>query len=336
MISKMFKLFVLIMVFTVLSSGCSQPNSKQSNEGSEFSTAPLTITLAHGTGVGGTWHAVAEGLAEILRESYPGSRISVIPGSSDGNLARLQKDEIELAISTTDSANTAINGWESFDAAIPLDDVKAIACLYYSRVQFFVLSSTGINSIEDIKAKEYPLKISMGPRGSGMELGARRVLGEYGITYADIENWGGSVIFVGSSDSARMMGDGQLNAYFGLGAVPLSPFTELSLKRDFTVLPISDDVIEKMISTFDYSPGIIPNNAYKGLDKDIPTISVASGLYAANNLDEETAYLVTRALLNNMDKLELIHSQLKNLTPQFMNQNLIFPFHPGAQRAFQE
>ncbi|ATW25844.1 hypothetical protein DCMF_14675 [Candidatus Formimonas warabiya] len=30
------------------------------------------------------------------------------------------------------------------------------------------------------------------------------------------------------------------------------------------------------------------------------------------------------------------HSQLKNLTPEYMSKDLVYPLHPGAEKAYQE
>lgn len=295
----------------------------------------ITLSIAHGSAIG-TWLIFAEGIAEIVRKELPGSSITVIPGGSDANMARLQRGEIELAITTTDSANTAVNGWDSFTEAIPLEDVSTIARLYFAKIQFVVLNSLGVNSFEEIKREKVPLKISVCVRDSGMEKAARRILGEYGITFEDIENWGGSVVYFGQTESVRMLGDGQLNTYVGLSAVPMTALTELALKRDFTILPIRADIIEKLSKEFDYTLGVIPAGAYKGLAEDMPTICVANGLFASGSLDEETAYLVTKALIDNIDRMRKIHSQLSDITPEFMNQQMVFPLHPGAQRAYQK
>lgn len=296
----------------------------------------ITLMIAHGGSAIGSWLIFAEGIAEIVRKELPGSSITVIPGGSDANLAMLQRGEIELAITTTDSANIAVNGWDSFTEAIPLEDVSTIARLYFAKIQFVVLNSLGVNSFEEVKGEKVPLKISVGRRGSGMEKAARRILGEYGITFEDIENWGGSVVYFGQTESVRMLGDGQLNTYVGLSAVPMAALTELAMRRDFTILPIRADVIEKLSKEFDYTLGVIPAGAYKGLAEDMPTICVANGLFASGSLDEETAYLVTKALIDNIDRLRQIHSQISDITPEFMNQQMVFPLHSGAQRAYQK
>jgi uncharacterized protein len=326
---------VLFVAVMTAAAGCSPSEQDVPGVAQPGEKQVIKVTIAHGA-VGGTWNAVAEGVGEVLREAYPGSNISVIPGSGEGNLARLQKGEIELAISTTDNANSAIKALEAFTTPVAKEDIQSIAALFSATVQFFMLDRTGIGAIEEIKEKKYPLKISVHARGSGVEVAARRVLEAYGITYEDIEAWGGRVVFVGASDAAQMMGDGQLDAYFGFSAMPMSNLTELSLRRDFTVLPLSSEVINYLKEEFGLVPSFVPKGTYKGVENDLPSVSALTGLYASGKLDDDTAYLVTKALLNNLDKLGLVHAQLDGLTPEYMGQDLIFPMHPGAEKAYGE
>ncbi len=332
---KQIIIVLLLMTFIATAAGCSPADKASPATVQPGEEQVLKVTIAHGA-IGGTWNAVAEGIGQIFREEYSGSNISVIPGSGEGNLARLQKGEINLALSTTDNANSAIKALEAFTTPVAKEDIQSIAGLFSATIQFFVLDRAGIASIEEIKEKKYPLRISVHARGSGVEVAARRVLGAYGITYEDIESWGGRVVYVGASDAAQMMGDGQLDAYFGFDAMPLSNMTELSLRRDFTVLPLSNEVIGYLNQEFGLVPSFVPKGTYKSMENDLPTVSALTGLYASGKLDDNTAYLVTKALLHNLDKLGLVHAQLDGLTPEFMAQDLIFPMHPGAEKAYRE
>lgn len=296
----------------------------------------IDIAIAHGGSAAGNWLLLAEGIAGILREELPDISITVVPGGSDTNIALLQRREIDLGLSATDSANNAINGRGSFSEPVSLDSVNSIACFYYSKIHFVVLNNVNISSIEEIKEKKIPLNISVGRRGSGMEIGANRIFSEYGITYEDIEKWGGKVLYFGMNDSIRMLADGQLNAYIALGVVPLTELVELSMKRSFKMLPIKDEIIEKMANDFNYIKSIIPLGSYDDFMEDMLTIGPASGLFASADLDEETVYLITKALIKNINRLRQIHNQLKDITPEFMSQEMVFPVHPGAKRAYNE
>ncbi|HOR43042.1 MAG TPA: TAXI family TRAP transporter solute-binding subunit [Atribacterota bacterium] len=295
----------------------------------------LSLMIAHAS-PGGSWHLFAEGVAEIIRKELPESNITVIPGGSDQNFVLLQKGEVDLAISATDSADKAINGWETFLEPIPMTDVNSLMRLFDSSMQIIVLESVGINSIEEIKEKKIPLKLSIGPRGSGMDIGIRRIFEEYGMTLDDIQSWGGKIVNFNQGESMRMVADGQLNACIILSAVPNADLVELAMKRKLKILPIREDVINNLVREHGYTAGIIPKDVYKGITADIPTLCVVNGFFVSGKLDEHITYLITKALIDNIDNLRQIHSLIKDITVDYMDSDMVFPMHPGAKRAYQE
>ena len=330
---------ILCIILTVfLFSGCSSQDNSQSGSGGGQSqtgdTPVLNLTIAH-SAAGGTWNIVAEGLAEILRTEYPGSSISVIPGSGEGNIAQLHNNQVDLALTTSADAKDAMLGVEHFDGN-PIDDLQAICALFSPAVQVFVMDDVPINSFEELIEQKYPLKLSVHTQGSGIEIAARRVLEAYGISYSDIESWGGTIYYVGASEAAEMMGNGQLDAYFGFSTVPISNFTELNVQHDFKLLPLSDAVIQQMMDDWEYPAGTIPAGTYDGIDVDVPTISETTGLYAAPSLDQDTIYYITRALLNHMDEMGNIHARLAELTPEYMQKDTVYALAEGAVRAYEE
>lgn len=323
-------LFVMIICLLVTNSFCRGNVTVQAEEPSK-----LVLTIAQGYGAT-LWLLYAEAIARYIQEERPESLITTIPGGCDTNISLLQKGEVDFAISAADSANNAIHGWESFSEPVSLESVATVACLHFGSAHFVILDNLDLKSIEEIKDKKFPLKLAVGRRGDGGEMAARRILAEYGINYEDIEKWGGKIVYFGFEDATRMMADGKINALIIQSVVPLTPLTELSMKRAFKILPIRDGIIEELANEFNYTIGIIPAGSYKGVTEDIPTICVANGLFANANLDEDTVYLVTRAILNNMASFRQVHNLVKDITTDFMEQEIVFPLHPGAKRAYQE
>ncbi len=294
----------------------------------------LELTIAH-SAAGGTWNTIAEGLAEVLRNEYPGSSITVVPGSGEGNIAQMHSGQVDLALTTSADAKDAMMGVEHF-AGNAVEDVQAICALFSPAVQIFVMDNVPVNSMEELIQAKYPIKISVHTQGSGIEIAARRVLEAYGISYADIESWGGKIYYAGSADAAEMMGNGQIDAYFGFSTIPISNFTELNVQHDFKLLALNDDVIAKMKADWEYPAGIIPAGSYGGIDTDIPTIAETTGLYASPALDQDTIYYVTKAILNHLDELGNIHARLADLTTDYMQSDTVYPLAEGALRAYSE
>jgi hypothetical protein len=66
----------------------------------------------------------------------------------------------------------------------------------WDRLIFAVRPDTGIESIEDIKKQKYPLRISTRRRGklATTIYAIEEVLKAYGLSYRDIEKWGGKIM----------------------------------------------------------------------------------------------------------------------------------------------
>lgn len=60
-------------------------------------------------------------------------------------------------------------------------------------LQFFVDAKAGAKSIQDIKDKKIPLRITVNRQGTLIDVATEELLKTYGITYSDIAKWGGKV-----------------------------------------------------------------------------------------------------------------------------------------------
>lgn len=294
---------------------------------------PSYVTIAFSS-VGGIWHAVAEATGELLRNNVKGLSVDVIPGAAAGNVVRVQNGDIELALTQSMLADDAATGSAPFEA--PLPSVKALTTYYSSVAQFFILARTGITSIEQIREEQYPLKVSVHTRGSGIEANARRMLEEYGITYDDISSWGGEVLFVGMAEAARMMGDGLLDAYIGVTIAPESSFVDLASRRNLNMLPVSQEVVAALVEKYTVAESTVRGGLYRGIDEDVNSFAVNTVLIAHEDLDEEFVYQVVKAIAENTKFLGEAHASLRDISPGYMSQGTGFPLHPGALRYYQE
>lgn len=241
----------------------------------------------------------------------------------------------ELAISYTPTAYTAIAGAEPFTEPYP--DVRAVATLNpNSTFHFLVLKNTGLTSIEQIKEKNFPLKISVNKKGSTMELASKAVLEAYGITYQDIEKWGGKVFFLSTKESMEGIDNGQMQAHSITGEHPVSHFVEAATRHQFTLLSISPDVVEKVNQRLGTHAATIPAGTYSFNAKDIPTFAASLMLITGAGQPEELIYNVVKALHTNLDYLHSVHATLKDLSPEVMANVVPIPLHPGAERYYRE
>src|SRR5919106_6659470 len=92
----------------------------------------------------------------------------------------------------------------------------------WDRLIFAVGKNTGIDSLEEIKERKYPLRISTRRSGKLQTTlyAIEEVLKTYGITFRDIRRWGGTIIEAASpssDDRKNHIRSGQADAVFDEG-----------------------------------------------------------------------------------------------------------------------
>jgi len=312
-----------------------QAGSIDVSQGSVEKSGPWDVTILGGS-VGGVWSAITEGVAEsVRRNAPPGSNITAEPGKDGPNSIMVAKKEAELALSYSPTAYTALKGIDPYQEAYP--GIRAVAVLNpNSTFHFLVLKNTGLTSIEDLKAKKYPLRISVNKQGSTMELVSKAVFKAYGISYQDIESWGGKVYFLSTKETMEAIDNGQVQAHSITGEHPVSHFVEAAMRREFALLPISSEAINKVNQELGTRAGIIPGGTYSFASEDVPTCAASLLLVTGAEQPEDFIYNITKALNDNLDYLRTVHAILKDINPKTMADTSPIPLHPGAEKYYKE
>ena len=297
---------------------------------------PVKVSIAAGS-LGGSWYATVEAMAECVRKTYPGSIVTVVPGDSAGNLKRVQRGLIELGIATSVETIMAIKGEQPF--AEKHTDVRAIAVGWFlTSFQLTVLEKLPFSSLEELKKKKFPLRISVNTRGSGMELITKTGLEAAGITYKDIESWEGKILFLAGNPALALLDDGHLDGETGAAGPPDPVKLRASTTHKLRLLPLTEEQIKRAIEllpgTFRY---MMPKGVYNFLAQDTPTFSATSVLYAHQNLPESAAYQIARSIAENVDYLQKVNVNLRNLKREELAEtSLGIPFHPGVIKYYKE
>jgi len=327
-----------------------QPNRFQGTTGAHFLLSLLTVTGALFTGcrsvptekitlaggsLGGGWSAISEGVANTLRREMPGTSITHEIGLDGANAALVDSGRVQLGMLHSAAGRLGLAGQAPYDRK--LDNIRAIARVYSdSAFHFLVHTRTGLTSIEEIKAKKYPLRLSVIYRGSLMEIANKTTLEAYGITYEDIESWGGKVYFRALAPSLELLQDGRLDA-MGLSVqFPETNINEASILQDFRLLPISEEAIAYVNAKLGTYRSVIPAGAYRFAKQDTPTFSDVCVLIAYAGMEDQRAYDIARALFRNLDYLHTVHRALAQLTPADLPHVNQLPLHAGAARFYRE
>jgi len=294
----------------------------------------IDVTIVGGS-IGGAWAAIGEGVGEVIRRSYPGSNTAYEVGQEAANIALVSSGKVQLGIAHTGLIKMASEGQAPFNKK--MDNLRAITVLYGEAAQHFLIKiDTGIASFEDIKNKQYPLKLNLNTADSFMEIVGKKCLEAYGITYNDIKSWGGSVDFMSMSNSIDLMRDGKLEAYSNVIQIPSSHIVDASTTMKLNLLSMTDEAIEKVNAELGTYKTVIPKDKYNFLNEDVPTVAATVILFASKDLSDGEAYAIVKAIDENMDYFKGIHSSLADLSLEKMKEVSPVPLHPGAEKYYKE
>lgn len=292
------------------------------------------ITLSGGS-LAGAWSAISEGFVTSLRREMPGAAITHELGVDGANAVMVDSGRVELGILHAAMGKLALEGGYPYSQR--LENVRAITRVYSDSAFHAVFSAdSGLTSIEEIRTRQYPLRLSVNARGTLMEISARTVLEAYGISYEDIESWGGRIFYRTVRPSLELMQAGGLDAVWNPFQFPENNVNEASLNLDLQLVPVSPEVIEYVNRELGTYACTIPGGTYRFAPEDIPTFCDIAILIVHAGLDDEKVYDITQALYRSFDYLHGVHRALARLTPSDMPRVNTVPLHPGAARFYQE
>lgn len=292
------------------------------------------------TGTAGYTYATA--IMQCI-QTVEGYSVSLVSNSS-GNVSSpvlIQEGECDITVSNSAPALWAsTTGIES--AEIPVcPDVRCIAGGLgkdFINVMFTksFVDKTGISTIEDLVAKEQPVRLIIKKNGSFGELAAERVFGVFGVdinnppAWLTVEKTSGGAIKDGLSDdnydlTIDHIGAGQANT------------TELCLNHDMIDVQLSDETLAALCEQgYDYVT--VPAGTWRGQDVDIKTVGSQQCIIVSADMDEEVAYQITKALCENREILVNTSAVLGNFDPAVAGSKALTgcELHPGAARYYKE
>lgn len=346
---KKLLIVLLIGLLVVTSVGCNKEMSmndskknpaEQGEQNAGDGTGELpdsyNLLMTLGTETSSTY-AMGIQISEHFLDIAPQIRSTVKVGAAGSNIELANAGQTDIAHTQTDLIYAAQNGLDQFTEK--KENFKGVATVMESVFHLAVTADSPINTLDEIINQKYPLKISVGAQGSGIESLFRKILGTYNVTYDDIKAWGGRVEFLSMSEAATLFGDGQLNAVTILAGVPYAGITEVATANDIKFIEIPESVKDKLLSQ-GYMDKPILAGSYKGQDADVSSLGVSISVIASDSANEAVVYEITK-FLNSEEGIKILSdvnagyaSYMKG--PETGIAGLDDMLHPGAERYYKE
>lgn len=297
---------------------------------------PVKLNLISGP-VTGSWYVGMGIVGKIISDARPGTEITMLPGGATTNPIRVSRGQADIGILQVALGTAAREGLPPFKQKVG-NLSSLVSWSDFSPLNFVVREDAGITSIEDIKAKKAPLRIAVGLKGGGGDTYGRWVFGEYGISWEDIQSWGGQIYFNNYDDMTNMAKDGLVDMLIWLGPGESWFLSEISKDIKMKWLPINEDVRNRVHEKYGMALSVVPGRLYSGRvgGSDIPTVAEITGLIVRADMPEQQVYDLTKAICEGRDDLVTSFASWGSFDLARAAENLPYPLHPGAARYYRE
>ena len=309
-------------------------------------SASPTATLAQDVRIGAmregsSWYVFAATLEQMIEPILGPNSVEVIArGGGVANPMVVQNGRAEIALSNVASAVWAKDGAEVYDG-MSAPDIRALVGglndVYVGVIatEDFV-AKRGTSDLGAILTSGEPVRVLMKPVGSSAVPVAEMIFESLGTSAEDIKANGGEVTQVDTDQIADQMRNGAADIYIDTMIRGHPAITEVALTNDVTFLDLPEAstglLEENGLTLGSYGPW------FEGQDGETTGANLGTVLIANASLDEETAYQITKAIIENADQLKASHGAWAKFDPAtaMLPENTGVPLHPGAQRYYEE
>jgi uncharacterized protein len=289
------------------------------------------VRQAFGGGpVGGAFQTFANAMALIVADADPNLEIAAEgTGGSAENLRGIDSDDFQYGIVYAADMYLGREG-ELPEDPTEYTNVRPVASLYGGVIHLVVSESSGIREVSDLPGK----RIALGNAGSGAALSAERYFRHMGlIDQMNIE-------YLGYSQAAAAMGDGQLDGFWILAAFPNASVTEATTFTPIRLIDVYNPGVEA--GFFEampfYSERTLLGGAYPGVDEDVPSFQDTAILTSNADVPEDMVYNAVKAIFSEdgLRRMLEAHPAASEMTLEDGVKGIPIPLHPGAYRFWQE
>jgi TRAP-type uncharacterized transport system substrate-binding protein len=236
----------------------------------------------------------------------------------------------------------AYRGTGMFAEALPVRILASYPS--WDRFVYLIHPRTGIQSLQQIKEKRYPLRLSTREdRTHSTRVLIEQTFAAYGFTLADLESWGGSLqLSKGPGDERRMnaLKAGTVDAVFDEGLIL---WFDAALASGMQPITPHEDVLARL-EAIGWRRAMIPAGRYPHLKSDYLCIDFSGWpLYTRASLPDEDAYKICGAIHARESEIPWDTAdpgsayegvgQLGMSTPATPRD---VPLHPGAARWYRD
>ena len=272
-----------------------------------------------------SYYQMAVEIAEAMKKGSGGDMIVTVEesqGSVQNVMEAIGRTNNYVFTTPPVLIKLARNGSAMFkDKSNPrFDQVRALFPIPSLTMHFVMSKSSGVNDFSGMEGKT----ILLGKGSFGAKEGAKylKLFGLEGkVKLAEVE----------LSNAVPALKNGQIDGFVTAGSFPAPNVIEAAASAGANVISLSDD----QVKTSKRTRLIIPAGTYAGQDKDIVTTSLPVVAFTTTDMDDNTAYMLTKTYWENKNVLGEAAKWWNGVSLSMLS-NILTDIHPGAKRYYQE
>lgn len=302
------------------------------------------LTVA-GYSPGGLVSTIGVGMDKALSAQYPGSAVTY--QTSSGGLANavlVAGKKVPIGFIGDHEMAVVWNGRKPFKK--PIKNLRLLFKPYVGATRFQLshvlvrkdfAEKHGLKTFADIAKKKPPMRIAINRPGNNDSEVSLSLLKAIGVSPDDVKKWGGQVVRAASREMTSLMLDRRIDVVmFGI-SYRHPRVREIAKGLDVVMLPITQKSAQAAVDEWNGKLCQVKASEYDFLATDSYSACVGLGAYVRADMDEKTAYNITKAMYEEMDKFKSAHRLLnKVVTAKTLSEPGIAPHHPGALKYMKE
>jgi TRAP transporter TAXI family solute receptor len=198
--------------------------------------------------------------------------------------------------------------------------VRALFPIPSLTMHFVMRADSGATDFAGLEGKTILLgKGSFGAKEGEKYLGLFGLDGKVNLADAELSN------------AVAALKNGQIDGFVTAGSWPAPNVIEAAAGTDVNVLSLSDE----QLALTKRDKTVIPAGTYNGQDKDITTASLSVVAFATTQMDDDTAYQLTKTFWEQKAKMGQSSSWWNGVAPEMLG-NITGKIHAGALRYYAE
>jgi len=227
--------------------------------------------------------------------------------------------------------------------------VRAVAVMpSYDLFAFVVTAETGLTSLEDVRERRFPLKISMrGQRSHSIHPVLECALAAAGFSVSELESWGGGIFYEAgfdvpersgfdSPERLKMAADGTINAIFDEAIVR---WLDEALALGMRALPLGTTTVRNL-ERLGFQANVLEKAVYPQLPADVETIDFSGfAIFVRDDAPDALVTSICAGLDLHRDRIPWEGAgplPIAHMVRDTPDGPLGVPLHPAAERYWRE